>query len=758
MIERPRRGLGAVTTPALAALSLAALLGGGPALAAPSQRIQVTQNGDFVLLGNTLGQDCGPGVPAPVVGTVGACGSLTGDTSQDVYWQADAPGVGMATANNTVPSVSARSTAMLKLPAGATVTHAYLYWAASRLVPTLDTTVKLERPGVFLNNLNALTSYKTDFDGLYFSQSVADVTAIVQAQGPGAYRVGDVDIALLSDKNSESLFGGWWMVVLYTLPGAPLRNLTVLEGMDYVFPNVAVNAMISGFTIPAGGAAGKLGVVAFEGDNQNGGDGISLNGIPLSDALNPADNFFNSTRSLLGVAVSNPGDLPQLTGKPQSMSQIDLDVVDVSIATAVGQSSAAIQVHTSGDVCLLGGLVASLPTGKVDLSTSTKSALDVNGGGALPGELVTYTITATNSGQDTAASTVLTDALPASVHFVPGSIQVTQGAGAGLKSDGAGDDQAEYDAATQTVTVRLGTGAGAAQGGTLAPGESSTVTFQVSIDANTSGIVSNQAQISAAGLLGGAPQSYPTDGNGASPGAQPTTFVVNPALDSDGDGLTDVQEIAAKTDPYDADSDDDGVLDGAEPAWNGDSDGDGKINALDIDSDDDGLLDGTELGTDCMDAATDIQKGQCTPDADLGATTTSPIDADSDHGGVSDGIEDTNQNGMVDALERDPNDPLDDDNVPCTMDAECGTPTSGVVCDAAALHCTPGCRGTGNGCPAGKECTSMDDTLGSCVPVRGTGREGDARGGAAALLLLAAATRRRRSGRGSTRPRRPSPR
>ena len=66
MIERSPRGLGAVTTPALAALSLAALLGGAPALAAPSQRIQVTQNGDFVLLGNTLGQDCGPGVPAPV--------------------------------------------------------------------------------------------------------------------------------------------------------------------------------------------------------------------------------------------------------------------------------------------------------------------------------------------------------------------------------------------------------------------------------------------------------------------------------------------------------------------------------------------------------------------------------------------------------------------------------------------------------------------------------------------------------------------
>jgi hypothetical protein len=39
------------------------------------------------------------------------------------------------------------------------------------------------------------------------------------------------------------------------------------------------------------------------------------------------------------------------------------------------------------------------------------------------------------------------------------------------------------------------------------------------------------------------------------------------------------------------------VRDGAEPnPWNLDTDGDGLINALDPDSDGDGLLDGTELG------------------------------------------------------------------------------------------------------------------------------------------------------------------
>ena len=66
--------------------------------------------------------------------------------------------------------------------------------------------------------------------------------------------------------------------------------------------------------------------------------------------------------------------------------------------------------------------------------------------------------------------------------------------------------------------------------------------------------------------------------------------------DSDGDGLSNAKEYYYGTDPMDRDSDDDGVSDGAEIFWNGDTDGDGKINSMDPDSDNDGLTDGTELG------------------------------------------------------------------------------------------------------------------------------------------------------------------
>ena len=83
----------------------------------------------------------------------------------------------------------------------------------------------------------------------------------------------------------------------------------------------------------------------------------------------------------------------------------------------------------------------------------------MNGGTLVPGDTLQYSIAISNTGQDGATNIVLTDTIPASTTYVPGSLQVMAGANSGNKTDAAADDQADFDAAGNRVIFRLGSGA-----------------------------------------------------------------------------------------------------------------------------------------------------------------------------------------------------------------------------------------------------------------------------------------------------------
>ena len=68
--------------------------------------------------------------------------------------------------------------------------------------------------------------------------------------------------------------------------------------------------------------------------------------------------------------MSHRDDRPQLTGTPGSMSGMDLDVVDVTVAA--GAKSATVRVNTSGDKFWLGGFITSITTQAPDFTDTIK--------------------------------------------------------------------------------------------------------------------------------------------------------------------------------------------------------------------------------------------------------------------------------------------------------------------------------------------------------------------------------------------------
>jgi uncharacterized repeat protein (TIGR01451 family) len=737
----------------------------------PALRKQIDLHGNFVLFGSNLTQDCASGVPAPTVGTIGSCPD-NNLAAPDVYWRSDDPSMGMARADANISSADARATAMLVLPTAAQITYARLYWGGLLTMNTPDMQCQLQRVEDGLDQMisaddsSSLAQTGTNF---FYYQSTADVTDIVQKHGAGPYRIAGVDSTL--NNAQTGAVAAWYMVVFYKLDGEPSRNLAIFDGLDYVDLTTQANATLSGFVVPAVGFDAALGVVAFEGEDQFTGDALSFNGTALSDALNPSDNFFNATRSRFGTAVSNAGDLPQLPGTPGGYSNVDMDIVDVTSRVSGGNTSATIAASSTLDIYVLSAFVTSISTLAPDFTLTTKEVMDVNGGMAVPGDVLEYRITTLNQGSDDAVGVTFHDALPAGVSYVPGSLSIQSGANSGTKTDASGDDQAEYDDAKRAIDVRVGTGATSSAGGKVAIGESTEIRFRVTIDAGTRGDIVNQGVVSAAGDRGSARADTETDSDTTVAGQTPTTITVvecqedaqchaptpvcdttasppmcvgcmkdaqcsdpkapncdatsgmcvcaagpGMCMDSDGDGLDDTTEMKIGTDPHDADSDDDGVPDGAEPMFDKDTDGDGLINALDPDSDNDGLPDGTELGLGCNGAGTDVSRGHCTPDADMGATKTDPLARDTDNGSVSDGVEDANHNGAIDPGETDPTAGHGADDVPpkCKADSDCGDTHSGLVCMNGM--CMPGCRGRdGNGCPGTQVCTSTTGDVGMCA-------------------------------------------
>jgi uncharacterized repeat protein (TIGR01451 family) len=351
----------------------------------------------------------------------------------------------------------------------------------------------------------------------------ADVTSLVQNGGSGTYQVADVQTG-----RGPNRAAGWSLVVVVQDPAEPQRNMSVFDGFADVNPDEpgadAVSTTVTGFQTPDVGAFNvRVGAVAVEGDSTP-GDRLKVEGVDLSSGVHPADNFFRSAISRLGVPLTDRN--------PNYSNTLGYDIafVQANGILANGATSATVTFTTTGGQYFPQVLAFSVVVLQPTLQT-TKTVIDLTGGNVVPGDDLEYVVTVQNVGNETATGVVLSDPIPADTTYVPGSLAVTAGANAGAKSDAAGDDQGDFDAVGGHVRFRLGTGATATAGGSLAPGESTTVRFRVKVDGGVppGRDIANQATVGFLGASTGTGFVQLSDGDPNVLGVQPTEVTIGDA-------------------------------------------------------------------------------------------------------------------------------------------------------------------------------------------------------------------------------------
>ncbi|MCE7080674.1 DUF3344 domain-containing protein [Streptomyces sp. ST2-7A] len=331
---RTRRSALRAPLGALAALLL--LLGlPGTAVAAPdapelpfTERYRVVQHGGIARAANSVITCVAPALPDAVPCPEARAGAAGTNGDYEMFY------IDVDDDPNTYNS----SRADLRLPPGARVTTARLYWGGNLLAgerkPAADNArVLFAEPGGNYKEILADTviGHRPTAVDDGFTAS-ADVTDLVRYASPGAYTVAQLNVAM--GHSPVGTWGGWTLVVLYEHPDEPLRVLSLWDGWGTVggnggdlvadLPSAPPGlAGVPGLTARRGegdltftvdslrapaGATGTLGVIGYDGD-PGAGDILTVTpdlrpAVALGDATSPADDVMNSTIADLGRHVT----------------------------------------------------------------------------------------------------------------------------------------------------------------------------------------------------------------------------------------------------------------------------------------------------------------------------------------------------------------------------------------------------------------------------------------------------------------------
>jgi len=505
---------------------------------------QVTQRGDVTFTGNTTltcngGALCNTGRTAVSPTGNGGGNNFNNNGFTMIYNN-------IADATDPVTRFS-RTSANLTLgtTGGCGVIYAELFWGGSINAGTVN---QAKRDSVYFRTpVGGYTGLKADlltnsaipFGGYYCYK---DVTNLVRQGGTGTYWLANQ----VAQTGATGLCGGWTLVVIYGDPTLPLRNLTIFRGISAINAANPQNIPISGFFTPPSPAAVnlKLGVFSLEGDRGTVGDSLKFNGNPgfgflsVSDTKNPIDNTFNSTINNNTAEITRVPNFPNTLGIDEDIFVLNNTTYNYLLNSA---TSATIRMTSSGDVFAPFMISTAIDVFEPNIEI-TKEVLDINGGLVELGDTLKFDLKVVNKGNDPATNVILHDSLYGAMDYVPGSLKINTGANTGVKTDVAGDDQAEFalSGGVNFVKFRLGSGANSTTGGnmgiTAATDSLTTMEFKVTVTTDcqifhcNSNIV-NKAFVTFVGNISGASRSTYSSPTGfdqyGCPAIGPTTLVVN---------------------------------------------------------------------------------------------------------------------------------------------------------------------------------------------------------------------------------------
>ncbi|WP_314250599.1 DUF3344 domain-containing protein [Streptomyces sp. DSM 40907] len=232
--------------------------------------------------------------------------------------------------------------AELKVPQGAKVSYARLYWGGNLRVgeqkpPEDNGRVLVAEPGGAYKEVLADTvvGHRTDA-GSDAYQASADVTPLVRKGGAGLWTVAQLNIAM--GHSDVGAWGGWTLVVAYEHPQEPVRRISLWDGFESIAARGGDGTVeIEGLDAPAG-SAGRVGVVGYDGDRGILGDSLTVTAdsgrrVSLNDGENPFNDVMNSTITEFGNQ--------SFVRQPEHMNNLgyDADVFDLSPALSGGARS-----------------------------------------------------------------------------------------------------------------------------------------------------------------------------------------------------------------------------------------------------------------------------------------------------------------------------------------------------------------------------------------------------------------------------------